>query len=143
MVIIAAVSRKNQQEGVVSEGRKLADAFDENLHIVNVLKLSEFVDIETSAVRESGEPEAMEDVRNNAKQFASNAAEGVTDDFVPVGLVGEPATQVVKYAKEKDASYVVIGGRKRSPTGKAIFGSVTQSILLGSNVPVLTVIREK
>lgn len=143
MVVIAAVTRKKPQREVVVEAHKLAGAFDEELHVVNILPLSEFVDIETDAVRDTGRPEAMEDVRRRAKAFAGNAAEDVTDEFEAVGRVGEPARQIVQYANEQDASYVVIGGRKRSPAGKAIFGSTTQSVLLNSTRPVVTVMREQ
>jgi nucleotide-binding universal stress UspA family protein len=55
------------------------------------------------------------------------------------GRVGQPETQVRSLAEEVDARYVVIGGRNQSPVGKAMFGSTTQSILLNSDRPVLTV----
>jgi nucleotide-binding universal stress UspA family protein len=41
---------------------------------------------------------------------------------------------------EVDADLVVVGARKRTPVGKAVFGSVTQSVVLDSPVPV-TVVR--
>ncbi|OYR69650.1 universal stress protein UspA, partial [Halorubrum sp. E3] len=43
------------------------------------------------------------------------------------------------YAEEQDARYVVIGGRQRSPTGKALFGSVTQDVMFESPAPVVNV----
>jgi nucleotide-binding universal stress UspA family protein len=143
MVVVAAVRREAPNSGVVREARKLADAFGEQLHVVNVLKLSEFVDIETDSVRDSGRPEAMDDVREKAAGFAARAAEGVTEEFTAVGRVGKAATQVVQYAEEHEASYLVIGGKKRSPAGKAIFGSTTQSILLEADRPVVTVMRSE
>ena len=36
-----------------------------------------------------------------------------------------------------DVELVVIGARRRSPVGKMIMGSVTQSIILRADVPVL------
>lgn len=141
MVIVAAITRDKPQKRVVQEGQKLAKAFDEELHVLNVLKLSEFVDIETDAVRNSGRPEEMQKVRSKAESIAREAATDVGEDPVAVGRVGDPADQIVQYAIEKDASYIVVGGRKRSPTGKAIFGSVTQSVLLDADRPVVTILQ--
>lgn len=49
---------------------------------------------------------------------------------------GDPAETIISVADEIDADTIAITGRKRSPTGKVLFGSVTQSILLSANQPV-------
>jgi nucleotide-binding universal stress UspA family protein len=52
----------------------------------------------------------------------------------------EPADVVLTYLDEHpDVTRLVIGLRRRSPIGKAIFGSVSQQLLLDSPVPVLAV----
>lgn len=50
---------------------------------------------------------------------------------------GQPAETILNVANELNVDLIAIGGRKRSPTGKAIFGSVSQSVLLGADIPVL------
>ncbi|MDS0293401.1 universal stress protein [Halogeometricum luteum] len=50
---------------------------------------------------------------------------------------GDPADAIVSVADDVDADLVVVGGRKRSPAGKALFGSVTQSVILGADRPVM------
>ncbi|SFR46953.1 universal stress protein [Halogeometricum limi] len=50
---------------------------------------------------------------------------------------GDPADAIVSAADGADADLIVIGGRKRSPAGKALFGSVTQSVILGAARPVM------
>ena len=52
---------------------------------------------------------------------------------------GEPAEQVVKAADELDVDMICLSGRQRSPTGKVVFGSVTQDVILSTTRPVLTV----
>lgn len=55
---------------------------------------------------------------------------------------GEPAETILDVAQEIDADNIVMCGRKRSPTGKVIFGSVAQSVLLESNRPVTLTVTE-
>jgi nucleotide-binding universal stress UspA family protein len=49
---------------------------------------------------------------------------------------GDPAKLIRDISKESGVDRIVMSGRKRSPTGKALFGSVTQSVLLDSEIPV-------
>ncbi|MDG5761675.1 universal stress protein [Natronococcus sp. A-GB1] len=48
---------------------------------------------------------------------------------------------IVEIATESDADRVIIGGRQRSPTGKALFGSMAQNVLLNAPCPV-TFVRD-
>jgi len=50
---------------------------------------------------------------------------------------GNPADEILAYAEEYDVDQICVGGRKRSPAGKALFGSVTQDVILGTGLPVL------
>lgn len=55
--------------------------------------------------------------------------------------VGEDdvASKVLDLAGQVEASVLVIGARRRSPTGKFLLGSVTQTLILEAEVPVLVV----
>lgn len=55
---------------------------------------------------------------------------------------GDPAEQILAVAEEIDADNITMSGRKRSPTGKVLFGSVTQSVMLEADRPV-TVMMSK
>lgn len=50
-----------------------------------------------------------------------------------------PADEILATAEEVSAELIVIGLRRRSPTGKLLFGSTAQSVLLGADCPVLAV----
>jgi nucleotide-binding universal stress UspA family protein len=55
------------------------------------------------------------------------------------GSSGDPAEAIIERAEELDADQIVLAGRKRTPTGKVLFGSITQSVILGTERPVLVV----
>ena len=50
---------------------------------------------------------------------------------------GDPADTIIDVADRIDADLIALAGRKRSPAGKALFGSVTQSVILNTDRPVL------
>lgn len=47
--------------------------------------------------------------------------------------------QIVNFADRKKVSEVIIGARKRSSSGKVLFGSTTQHVVLNAPCPVVTV----
>lgn len=49
---------------------------------------------------------------------------------------GDPARTILDVAAEIGADMIVLGGRKRSPLGTLLFGSVSQSVLLDADRPV-------
>ncbi|PSQ52564.1 universal stress protein [Halobacteriales archaeon SW_8_65_20] len=57
-------------------------------------------------------------------------------DVEHTGTIGQRAEGVIDLAKETDAHMLAVGGRRRSPTGKAVFGSTAQEILLDAPCPV-------
>ncbi len=69
-----------------------------------------------------------------------DTADGLTEAGIEVeirGSGGDPAEEILKVADQVDADLISVAGRKRSPSGKAIFGSVSQSILLQTALPVI------
>ncbi|MGM0718557.1 MAG: universal stress protein [Halobacteriota archaeon] len=50
---------------------------------------------------------------------------------------GDPADEILEYTRERAVDLIIMGGRKRSPVGKALFGSVSQAVLLNTELPVV------
>lgn len=50
---------------------------------------------------------------------------------------GNPVASILETAEDFDANLICVGGRKRSPAGKALFGSVAQDVILTADQPVL------
>lgn len=138
MTIVAAVDGEHRPDQVVATGAELAKAFDEELFVTHVMKESTF-----EAEREEREyyvDEASADAANQARAVA----EATVDDVGGMtfrGRVGDPVEMILDEAQSQDARYLVIGGRRRTPVGKAVFGSTSQSLLLGADRPVLFVVN--
>lgn len=147
MSILVAISEEHEASPVIPVGYDLAQAFDEQLHVLHVVPEDEYEAHREAIVRlPDVSVHSFSQEADSAARFAREVLENSLEDFdfdrvETVGRVGDPADQVHAVAEDLDASYVVIGGRKRSPTGKAIFGSQTQSILLNADRPVVTVME--
>ena len=63
-------------------------------------------------------------------------------DYEIRGSLGEAAESILGEAERLDADLVVVGGRTRSATGKALFGSTAQRVLLEADSPV-TFVKEQ
>ncbi|WP_425601193.1 universal stress protein [Haloplanus halobius] len=51
----------------------------------------------------------------------------------------DPADDLLVFAEERDVDELVIGVHERNPTGKTIFGSTAQEVLLKTSRPVAVV----
>lgn len=143
MSVIAAVEDEPHARKIVEKGAEIAGAFDEELHIVHVSDQYQSTErIRRSSKANPGKEVDTEDPKRAARGVAERVATGVAKSFTPVGLVGYPGQEILAYADKEDARYIVIGGRKRSPVGKALFGSVAQEVVLESDRPVVSVRNE-
>ncbi|WP_293029033.1 universal stress protein [Natronococcus sp.] len=52
---------------------------------------------------------------------------------------GRPEAAILDAAERFETDLLVLGARRRSPVGKAVFGSVAQSVLLETDRPVMVV----
>ncbi|MDJ1433646.1 universal stress protein [Halostagnicola sp. A-GB9-2] len=141
MTIIAAIDGEDGSDSVISEGSTLAERFDEPLEVILVYEAGDHAYLVNQYMNEV-ESLSAEQAQKLAEEVIADVSSGVTDDYEPVGRVGDPAEEILGYADEVGANYLVIGGRSRSPVGKALFGSVTQSVLLDADRPVVTILDE-
>ncbi|SNZ16880.1 Nucleotide-binding universal stress protein, UspA family [Natronoarchaeum philippinense] len=141
MAIVAAIDDSDRAATVLAEAQTLAADLDEELHAIHVLERSELVEVLEKDVE-------GQDLTDNyeVQQVGENLVDRALDNSDPEPnisvRVGDPGTEIAAYADDEEARYVVIGGRQRSPTGKALFGSVTQDVIFDSPAPVINVAIE-
>jgi len=97
------------------------------LHIVNAL------DLDVSEAYQQGLSDEVEKALQaaDATGVSWRLHLGVGEDDV--------AEKVLDLTKQVGASILVIGARRRSPVGKFLLGSVTQTLILDAEVPVVVV----
>lgn len=95
----------------------------------------------------SGEGEAVKSEDIYDRDSFPDSVERVADSLEAAGVAvtkrrehGDPAERIREVAAEIDADGIVMTGRKRSPTGKVLFGSVVQSVVLSADRPVTVMI---
>lgn len=123
--VVAAIDRSERGPNVIKAAADLTDELGVDLHVVHVTTSSKGDDRGAS----------------EASRVISDAAGSLDRSYQAVTRVGSPGEEIVNYATESGASYIVTSGRKRSPVGKVLFGSVTQAVLLRSDCPVLSVME--
>lgn len=136
-MIVAAVDRSDRAAHVVEEAATLAAAFDDTVHVVHALTRSEFLDIGLTGAQ-AEKPLDMDDIRSAAAEMAADAVSDLDVPYEVVGLVGDASDEITEYAADRDARYIVVCPQVRSRTGKILFGSVAQSILLNATCPVVS-----
>lgn len=140
MVVVAAVDRSDQAGAVIGEADTLARQFEEPIHVLHVMKRSEAIQTEEESVTNTDGAVPVDDLRERAAGVAADLADAHRPeaDSIAVGRIGDPATEVVAYAEEQDARYILVSPQQRSQTGKILFGSVAQSVLLNADRPVVS-----
>jgi|AntDeeMetagen681_2_1112603.scaffolds.fasta_scaffold25671_1 nucleotide-binding universal stress UspA family protein len=119
---------------LLEEADALTNGVDAELILLHVMPDDEY-DERMSSRMETGSgggsfsiDEAEREANHIAKEAGRNAL-GHTD-FETIGIVGHLAQDAIEVAERENCDHIFISGRRRSPSGKAIFGDVTQRILL-------------
>jgi len=139
MVILAAIDKSERAPEVVKQADILAEKFGDEIHVAHVMKKSEVIESKKSDVG-SVEAPNIDKMRATAKDVGQNILNDCSaeSELEVIGLIGNPADEIVEYAREVDSRYIIVSPKRQSQTGKILFGSVAQSILLNAHCPVVS-----
>ena len=133
---IAVVEASDSARALVREAGELAAGVSAELVLVHVTNEDEYSERREAmaSIPDLDVNYTLDEAVDGAGKFAKDVGRDVLADVdietEAVGRIGEKGDEVLALADERDADHVFIAGRKRSPTGKAIFGDVTQRIIL-------------
>lgn len=109
MTVVAVVDR-DRGEKVVFEAATRADELDTDLHVVYVLEMGGFGMFELEIAERVGIPVGLDVFRSRCASIADSIAEGIVEEYEPVGLVGDPREVVLEYVRKIEADSVVVSG---------------------------------
>ena len=127
MTIVVGYVPTPEGEAALTAAITEAQRREEPLHVLNSSRGNSLAD--SNFVQES----ALDELR---KRLAES---GVVFEVEQLVRGHEASEELVEAADRVKASLLVIGLRRRTPTGKLITGSQAQRILLDANCPVLAV----
>ncbi|WP_265110811.1 universal stress protein [Halosolutus halophilus] len=139
-VVLAVGEDEEIAESMVEKVASLPDASQS----VRAIVVHVFKDVEAPPSAAVWEPPRREDPDDEVEQEVHPATlaqvvDGLADHGVAYEIRverGNPPDEIVRIANELDAEGIYIGGRKRSPAGKMLFGSTTQSVMFATDQPV-------
>jgi nucleotide-binding universal stress UspA family protein len=146
---LAVVDDTDAHRKLLKRAGELAAGTGAELILLSILTESEFRDgmdtVETIAsVEHTGYDgsEIVSAAEQSAIDLATEAFGDLDVEYTSKGVVVEEDEQsdaILQTAEEQDCDHVFVTGRRRSPTGKAIFGDTAQSVILNFNDPVTVV----
>jgi nucleotide-binding universal stress UspA family protein len=133
---LAVVEGTEETKRLVREAGELAAGVGAELLLLHVTTEEEFSDRADSlaSIPNYDTEYNVDQARDGARQFADDIGrevfEGLDVEYEPVGALGDKERTILERAAERDCDHLFISGQKRSPTGKALFGDLTQSVIL-------------
>ncbi len=144
VLLAVGTEDETQTEQIAREAIAVAEPTGAEVVLTHVFTDEEFDGIRSKLgvdpTSEGSTPDAVAE-RHTTTRALAKALDEAGVDYSIRGAVGDHADEVVGVASAVEADRVVVGGRRRSPAGKAVFGSVAQEVILSSPCPV-TFVRD-
>lgn len=136
-------SKESRAAGRLAAG--ISDAVGSELHVLSVVEAAPanpYVPYPGPEAWGSNR-EVLEQIKGEARKFLGEEIERMEAGGSKVAgahvAVGDPVREILKAGEELDADLVVIGSRGLGAVGRALLGSVSDSVVRHAPCPVLVV----
>lgn len=141
---LVVLTEDEPEKNLLAASERFATGTDTELLVVRFVEEGKYRSkIERGAESGKDDP-TIGEIEASARADAETVAEDSFGDdisYKALGVVGTFPDDVIRIAEENNVIHVFVTGRKRSPTGKALFGDVAQSIILDFDGPVTVTTR--
>jgi nucleotide-binding universal stress UspA family protein len=127
-------------ERAIRHAAEVAATNDAALHGLYVLSTDAYAGLAMESSWESVDRLLREDAEEAVGRVQAIAE--ATDAAIPVEtavMEGKPSREIVRYAEAEDCDLVVMGTHGRGGIDRLLLGSVAESVVRASSVPVTTV----
>lgn len=133
--ILLPTDGTESMQTVVETAADIASRRDAQVHVLYVVDDRAFL-----TLQEEMQEDVLAELEGEAETATDRAATRLSEAGVSVTEVvrkGDPADEILAYADEMDADLITMGTRRGDYT-KNLIGSVSQKVVAGASVPVLT-----
>ncbi|WP_137284532.1 universal stress protein [Halorussus salinisoli] len=137
---LTVVESIDEDEELLRNAGELASNVDATLVILSILTEEEYENnaetLERIANRENtsyGNKTGLSIARKPAEEAGETVLQEIDVEYEAVGVVVDSdskSTKIIEVAEDRECDHVFIRGKRRSPTGKALFGDTAQSVIL-------------
>lgn len=137
--ILVVLAHDEPDERLLEAAKTYATGTDTETFICRFIDRKDYQD-EVQRENNPGEQvDSIEMKEREANEKATEIGELYFDGEIPYtahGLVGTIPDDILRFAEEQNCEQIFVTGKKRSPSGKALFGDVAQSLILNFDGPV-------
>ncbi|WP_339104597.1 universal stress protein [Haloterrigena salinisoli] len=137
---LVVLTDESTDERLLDAAKRYATGTDTELLVCRFIDRKEYQSDARNEARDGKQVQTIEMIEEEAEEEATAAADRAFADadvsYTAIGAAGELPKKIIEVADERDCGHVFVSGRKRSPTGKALFGDIAQAVLLRFDGPV-------
>lgn len=137
---LVVLTDESTDERLLDAAKRYATGTDTELLVCRFIDRKDYQSDARNEARDGKQVQTIEMIEEEAEEEATAAADRAFADadvsYTAIGAAGELPKKIIEVADERDCGHVFVSGRKRSPTGKALFGDIAQAVLLRFDGPV-------
>jgi nucleotide-binding universal stress UspA family protein len=136
--ILVPTDGSPEGDRAIEHALSLAAVHGATVHALSVVDTASYAGAPMEAAWEGIDDLLRSDAEDAVAAFETRAS----DSDVPVETAtadGSPSREIIRYAERNDCDLVVMGTHGRGGIDRLLLGSVTEKVVRGSSVPVLTV----